>query len=173
MFSKGDLIVYGKDGVCRVEDIGVPDYVQDPEHSKQYYKLVPIYSTGYIYIPVDTTVAMRPVLTRKEAETLIECIPNIEEADLSGMDTRTLTETYKGALAKQDCECLIKLIKTVQAKALAAENGEGRRPGKTDKEYSKRAQELLYGELAVALGIEPGEVHGYISSRLQPAAANA
>ena len=36
-----------------------------------------------------------------------------------------------------------------------------------DERFLKRAEELLFSELAVALGIEKDEVPGYISSRVR------
>lgn len=165
MFEKGDMIVYGNSGVCRVEDVGLPQQIPATDNDTLYYKLDPIYSVGLIYIPVDAPVAMRRVLTREQAEHLVDAIPQVKEKDVSGLDTRTLTQRYKSALAGQNCCDLVSLIKTVKHKNEDAE-ARGRRPGKIDKEYLKRAQELLYGELAVALDIPKENVNGYIHTRL-------
>ena len=42
-----------------------------------------------------------------------------------------------------------------------------RQPSQTDQRYMKRAEDLLYGELAVALGIPREEVVTYIAQRLE------
>ena len=50
--------------------------------------------------------------------------------------------------------------------------GRGKKLGLVDERYMKRAQDMLHGEFAVALGIERNEVPGYIESKLgalQPA----
>ena len=70
MFQVGELIVYGGEGVCRVEAVG-PITMSGVKSDKPYYTLAPLYRMGKIYAPVDTTVLMRPVLSRKEAEDLI------------------------------------------------------------------------------------------------------
>lgn len=168
MFSKGDLIVYGSSGVCRVEDVSPAPHLSSGTKERMYYKLAPLYGTGVIYIPVDTAVFMRPVISREEAEALIEQIPLIEKEDCSGLDTRALTDRYKATLSTHECADLVQLIKTTYAKSLA-QTENGKKPGKTDQEYQKRAEDLLHGELAVALGIPCGEVQEYIRRRVEAA----
>lgn len=76
MYQKGEYIIYGNTGVCRVEDVAVPDNIPIKEKGALYYKLSPVYGAGSIYIPVDTEVFMRPVLTKAQANELIDKIPN-------------------------------------------------------------------------------------------------
>ena len=61
MFQKGDLIVYGNMGVCRVEAVEAPAGLPGAGEKKLYYKLDPVYETGTVYIPVDAKVFMRPI----------------------------------------------------------------------------------------------------------------
>ena len=69
MFAVGDLIVYSETGVCRVEQVGAPPF--DPKAKREYYTLSPLNSRETIYVPVDTQVFMRPILSRAAAEELI------------------------------------------------------------------------------------------------------
>ena len=64
MFQKGDYIIYGNTGVCQVKDICIPDGISSDSNDKLYYRLAPVYGSGTIYIPVDTSIYMRPVLSR-------------------------------------------------------------------------------------------------------------
>ena len=86
MFQKGDLIVYGNMGVCRVEAVEAPAGLPGAGEKKLYYKLDPVYETGTVYIPVDAKVFMRPILTHAQAEALIGRIPEIEENPKGGSD---------------------------------------------------------------------------------------
>ena len=86
MFQKGDLIVYGNMGVCRVEAVEAPAGLPGAGEKKLYYKLDPVYETGTVYIPVDAKVFMRPILTHAQAEALIGRIPEIEENPCGGKD---------------------------------------------------------------------------------------
>ena len=66
MFAQGDLVVYGGEGVCRVEGVGTPA-AMGIDKTKMYYTLAPLYRTGQVMTPVDTGVLMRPVMTKAEA----------------------------------------------------------------------------------------------------------
>ena len=68
MFQPGELVVYGTTGVCRVLEIAKPQ-IRLRERDREYYLLKPLYQDGVIYSPVDSEkVAIRPVMTRAEAE---------------------------------------------------------------------------------------------------------
>lgn len=116
MFEKGSLMVYDTTGVCRVEDIGVPEGLPVAREGREYYKLTPVFGSGTIYIPVDTKVFMRPVISRQEAERLIRKIPEIRENLCESKNQKVLEDHYKESLMTHDCEDLIQLIKTVYMK---------------------------------------------------------
>ena len=62
----------------------------------------------------------------------------------------------------------VRVIKTIyhrKQKRLLA----GRKETAVDGRYFKLAEESLYGELAIALGMERNQVSAYISDRLQGA----
>ncbi|MBQ3262070.1 MAG: CarD family transcriptional regulator [Oscillospiraceae bacterium] len=170
MYEIGDLIVYAGEGVCRVEEIGVPP-MTGINKQRQYYTLKPLYRAGMVYAPVDTQVFMRPVITREDADALIDRIPEIEPVVYENSNLRFLNEYYQAQLQNYNCEGLIKLIRSTRAKREVM-IGRGKKLGLVDERYMKRAQDMLHGEFAVALGIERNEVPGYIESKLgalQPA----
>lgn len=76
MFAAGDLVVYGGEGVCRVESIGPSGLAYD-DGTRLYYHLTPLYRSGTVMTPVDTGVLMRSVITREEALALIASIPSL------------------------------------------------------------------------------------------------
>ena len=166
MFRKGELVIYGNDGICRIEEIGIP--VGTPmEHSgKEYYMLTPVFGSGMIYAPLDTKVFMRPILTKEEAEQMIRQMPEIQEESVIGRDVRTLNEMYKGFLATHQCEDLVRLIKTLYVKEKTME-GNGKKLAKTEQEFSKVAKELLHREFAIALDIPYEEVSVYITKKIE------
>lgn len=162
MYEIGDLIVYGSDGVCRVESIGAPD-ISGASKDRLYYTLAPLYRTGKIFTPVDGKVFTRPVITRDEAVCLVRCIHTTEAKVCDTKNLRLLSEHYQAALTSHDCTDLVRLIKAVYLKRQSfAESG--RKLGQIDERYLKRAEDLLYGELAVALELERDSVPGYIES---------
>ncbi|RHQ83146.1 hypothetical protein DWX95_05255 [Butyricicoccus sp. AF22-28AC] len=141
MYQAGEFIVYGTNSVCRVESIGKPPF--ETEEDKLYYTLVPVTGTETIYIPTDSPVFTRPVISREKAEELINSIPDIEEDHFVCHSVRMANEHYQAALQSHDCEELVQLIKTVYAKS----RRHGRRVSQVDQRYRKRAEELLNSEL--------------------------
>ena len=115
MYSKGDLIIYSGEGVCRVENVGPID-MSGASKTKLYYTLQPVYREGKIFIPVDTSVFMRPVISRQEADKLIRRIPEIEGEVYENRNLRMLNEHYQALLQSHDCEDMLQLIKAVYTK---------------------------------------------------------
>ncbi|MEF9983798.1 MAG: CarD family transcriptional regulator [Oscillospiraceae bacterium] len=166
MYQPGDLIVYGGSGVCRVIDVGKPNFhIADSE--KLYYKLLPIYSSETIYTPVDTCVFMRPVISQEEAEKLISEIPSIKENFCDNQKPSLLTAHYKESFESHNCKDLMQLIKTIYTKNQEAAQNK-KQMGQTDQHFMALAEDLLYGELAVALGIERENVLEYIENVVSP-----
>lgn len=164
MYQIGDLIVYGSTGVCRVEAVETPRH-RPGEEERQYYLLRPLYQDGTIRIPVDTKVFMRPVISREEAEKLIDAIPGMNAEVYHERNFTQLAAHYQEALGSHECSDLIELVMSIYAKKQDAEIKK-RKFGQVDARFMKRAESLLYGEFSVALGIPFDDVQGYIASRV-------
>lgn len=67
MFEIGEYVVYGMNGVCRVEEIGTMD-LGGIDSDKLYYTLLPIYTKGSrVFTPVDNQkVIMRAIISKKK-----------------------------------------------------------------------------------------------------------
>ncbi len=166
MFQVGDLVLYGTTGVCRVMEIAKKD-LTGKGNAQLYYHLSPLYQTCMISAPVDSEkIFIRPIISRKEAEKLIDQIPALREENYETGAARELTEKYEAAINTHDCRILIQLISSINAKKLALEQ-QKRKFSALDERYMRRAEDLLHGELAAALGIAKNEVPSYIESRIQ------
>lgn len=164
MFHIGQYIIYGAMGACRVQDIAVPSFCQRGEE-RQYYTLEPLNQTGEILVPVDANVFMRPIITREEAERLIDMIPNIRAEALHGRGLQELKTYYATALHSHDCADLIELVMSIYAKKQYRLQ-QNLKIGQIDEACMKRAESLLYDEFALALDIPREEVPAYIRSRI-------
>ncbi len=158
MHQIGDLIVYGNEGVCRVDEIGI---IPSIDKERVYYTLTPLYRDGRVFTPVDTTISMRPTITYEEAQDLIGDIPSLPADTLEDQNPRMISEHYQALVHANDCRSLLQLIKTIHTKSQAATQ-KGRKMSQVDENYLKRAEELLYGEFAVVLQIPKNEVRDYI-----------
>ena len=147
MFEVGDMIIYGNNGVCRVETVGKVDSAILPK-DREYYTLCPHYSKGSkIFSPVDNQkVIMRPVINKEEAMQLIDTIKDVEELWIA--DEKRREQEYKDAVHKCDCRELVRIIKTIYARK-QVRLAEGKKVTSSDERYFRIAEENLYGELAI------------------------
>lgn len=165
MYQIGELIHYGSTGVCRIMDIKTQN-LPGVNKNQLYYVLKPLYQECTISSPVDNQkVFMRPIITKEEAERLIDTIPAIKAEAYHSRVIRDLTEHYEAAFASHSCKDLIELTMSIYAKKQYLEQNK-RKFGAVDERFMKRAEELLFGELAAALEIKKEEVQGYIHNRV-------
>ena len=159
MFTAGDIIVYGGEGVCRVESIG-PSRIHGADPGKLYYCLTPLWRSGQVLTPVDTGILMRPVWRREEAQALVEDIAALPAMNLHP-DLRSSKELYHATVMSYDGRETARLIRALHRKRvwMTAHN---KRINQMDERYLKRAEEQLYGELAVALALPREEIPDYI-----------
>lgn len=164
MFQVGDIIQYGIVGACRVADIvtNMPCC-----GGRRVYIIKPLYCEGTIYAPVDSgKVFMRPIVSRLEAERIIGAIPAMEsQPQYEAQTVSQLVEYYEGCIRTHECADLVALTMFIYARKRAAEQAK-RKFGSVDEKYMRRAEDLLYGELAAALGITRDEVPRYIAHRV-------
>ena len=77
---------------------------------------------------------------------------------------RDLVEHYESAIKTHNCEALAKLTKSIYQKKMLAVL-QNKKLGAIDERFLQRAEDLLFGELAVALGLEKDSVIDYISEK--------
>lgn len=160
MFEKGELIMCGGHGVCRVVDItGNPIDRLDKE--KKYYVLEPVFEkASTIYTPVDNDkIVMRKIMNKEEAEKLIAHIEEIDTVWIQ--EEKRREQTYKDALRTYDSRSLMQIIKTLYQRKNMRIN-EGKKVLSSDEQYLRKAEELLYSEMSLALSIPKDQVSAYI-----------
>lgn len=160
MFSVGDKIIYGENGVCTVESIG-PLAMSGAPKDKLYYYLSPLIGSGTYFTPVDSSAFMRPVMSRDEAEALINSMPGIQPAICNDNRFNHVDAFYKELFKQHSCEALVSIVKGLRSR-MAEKKTKSSRAEAT----MKRAKDILHGELSVALDMDIKDVEGYIISRL-------
>ena len=161
-FSIGDLIVYGETGVCRVDDIVEKEFMGEV---RPCYKLQPLYQSCMIFTPADNeAVFMRPIISAEEAKSLIDGYKSVEPEECPPASPRALCERYDKIIKLHDCSALIKLSVSIRAKREALLDKK-KKLSAVDERYLKRAEDLLYGELAAALNMEKHLMSGFIHNR--------
>lgn len=134
---------------------------------REYRILRPVYMSETIYMPLfSTKIFTRPVISHEEAERLIEQIPTLSAQPVYESKVQLLSRKYETALKTGQCSEILCLAMSIYNKKTAAEE-KGRKLGLVDERFMKKAEELLFGELAVALGIAKEEVPKYIKLRIE------
>ena len=165
MYSVGDFIIYGSNGVCKITDIG-PMKMAGAVKDKLYYTMVPCYiRDSEIFTPVDNDrVVMRKVMSREEAEEFIGSIDDIENLEIIEEKRRELE--YKQAVLTCNPRILVELIKTINAR-VQERTAEGKKVTASDSKYFHLAEESLCGELAISLDMNKDEVKDYLKDKIE------
>ncbi len=164
MFETGTYIVCGQHGVCRVEGVGKLQ-LTEASGDKEYYTLSKVYSRGgVLYVPADSEkIVMRPVISKEEAEELIE---HMREIDLLQIDNeKRKEEIFKQAFRTCDSREWVKVIKTLYERK-KDRLAKGKKVTASDERFLRTAEDNLFGELAISLDIEKNDVEQYIMDKI-------
>ena len=159
MFAVGEKVVYGEHGVCTVMKVA-PLGVSGASRDRLYYHLEPLIGRGSVYSPVDSEAFMRPVMIRSEAEALIDAMPGIAPAICTDNRFNHVDAFYKELFRQHSCEALVAIVKGLELRI-----SERKTKSSRAEATMKRAKDMLYGELSVALGIDLSGVEAYINDR--------
>jgi CarD-like/TRCF domain. len=170
MFEIGNYIIHGTTGVCQVVAVGHIAIGSMDKH-RLYYTLQPIYEKrSMVYTPVESDkVVMRKVLTKEEAQNLIESIATIElkwEEDNKVRDV-----IYKEYMKNQKASEWMEMIKILQLRKEQLQE-QGKKITGVDEKYLHVAKEWLFGELAISLGMEKEEIKELVMSKIALQACN-
>ena len=160
MYKIGEKIIYGENGVCTVKNIA-PLEMDGARKETLYYYLTPLVGSGTYFAPVDTSAFMRPVISREEAEALIDAMPGIPPAICYDNRYNHVDAFYRDLFKLHTNEALVSVIKGLQCR-MAEKKTRSTRAEAT----MKRAKDILHGELSVALEMDMNEVEAYILERI-------
>ena len=162
MYQVGEKIIYGENGVCTVEKIE-PLAMSGAPKDKLYYHLTPLVGSGTYFTPVDSGAYMRPVMSREEAEALIDAMPGIAPAICNDNRFNHVDAFYKELFRLHSCEALVAIVKGLRSRMAERKTRSSRAEA-----TMRRAKDMLHGELSVALGINIQDVESYIQERIGP-----
>lgn len=167
MFKKDDIVIYSGYGLCRVMDVTTMNMHGIPK-DKLYYTLLQLTgSGGTIYTPVEhKEKILRAVISREEAEDLIQFIPEIEVLWVT--DERLRENQYKEALKSCDCRDWIRIIKCLHFRRQDRQ-AQGKRMTAVDEKYFQIARDCLYSELSMSMGVPKERMEAFIMEQIEGA----
>ena len=163
MFSVGSNVIYGSNGVCRIEQIRSECFSGE---KKEYYILTPVDDPKtIIYVPTDAgalTAQMYRLLTREE---LCSLMSRQSEGELLEWinDPRERKEMFRHILQGGDRAQLLRMLRTIDERRLRQAE-QGRKLYAADEEAFDRAQRRLHGEIAAVMHLRPEEVRAFVQS---------
>jgi CarD family transcriptional regulator len=168
MYQRNAFVMYGVQGVCCVEEIG-PVCFSGRATDRDYYTLKPVYSTSaattVIYVPVDSAAAIRDIASPEGAMACIRHIPTLDAPIVEIKNPKLLSAQYAEMLHSQDCDDLLKMVKSIYLKRARMERRH-HHLGATDEKFLTRAESLLCEELAAALHSTPHEMQRQLHREL-------
>lgn len=149
MYRKSDIIVYPNGGVCVIEDIGKPEFIQSDDVYYQMRSL--INNLGTIYVKVDQVRSkIRTIITCEEAETLIAQIPTMEP--IYNVNDKVRDREFNDIIKSCECEqalCMMKGIFTERIRKSAA----GKNLCLNDDRNYNAISKLIFLEFSLALSM--------------------
>lgn len=165
MFQVNDTILYGAQGVFVISGIVEKDFGAG---KAKYYALSSVFqSNSNVFVPVNNeklTSRMRRVMSPQEITELIHAIPDEETVWIADDTERKLK--YNEMIASGERKKLVQLIKTLY-KEQEQRKAEGKKLHLADELVFKKAENLLYNELALVLKIKPDQVVPFINEQIK------
>lgn len=161
LFKIGDIVVYGAQGVCKIDRV---ETKQIGRQRQDYYVLKPNSNQNTsVFVPVDNeslTAKMLNVLTKAQINDLSKKVADIEV--IKANDENQKRELYKSILSSSDREKLISLIKTIRFERDARRKA-GKKLNISDEQTLRKAELLLYNEIAFVFDVEPDDAKNIIN----------
>lgn len=165
MFQVGDRVIYGTEGVCRVERV---EKLRVSGQTALYYVLSPVYREGAtVYVPLDNerlTERMKRVLSAEELEALLAETAQTEPLWIDNPNERK--QLYSVVLLGGDRQALLRLVRTLYLRREKL-TAQGKHLRAADDQALRDAERMINGEFALVLNIPRHEVPAYIRARLE------
>lgn len=163
MYQINDYVVAGSMGICKINEICIPDFAKDEQLC---YVLQPVGNqVDVIYVSVNNNkLQMRKIISKAEAKGYIVNFPNIEPICYENDKVREAA--YKNTLRSGDCMQRIQMTKGLYLKKQERIE-KGKKLSQTDEKNFRQAEQLLMEELALALEIPLERVMTYIEEQIE------
>lgn len=165
MFSAGEVVIYGTQGVCRVKEISTMKFGST---KGEYYILNPVSDPkSVVYVPTEKpalVAKMRPVLSAAELD---ELVVKAASESLEWIENDNQRKDYCDRVIKNGDRA--EIMRMIEMLYLRREELKDRKKHfhNVDAQYLKAAERLLHDEFAYVLGIGIEDVPEYIRSHMK------
>lgn len=148
MFQQGQQVIYGGNGVCRIEEIVLREDAVSGDSVQVY--VIRLSSGLTSYIPVGSSVFMRALISPEEARAVIADFPNIAPKTFPGTNSKALADQYRAIIARHEPREMLCLYKSLQNKIEQARLA-GKKPGTMDERFALAVLEQVTQEVSAVL----------------------
>lgn len=148
MFEQGQQIIYAGNGICTIQDIITRPNAVSGEEQQVY--VIQLASGLTSYVPVNSSIFMRALITPQHARQTIADFPTIPLRTFSSTNSKALADQYRAIIARHDPHEMLGLYKSLRNKAEQAIQA-GKKPGSMDERFAESALDQVAEELAVVL----------------------
>ncbi len=157
----GELVIYGTNGVCKIEDLRNEDFAGE---ARLYYILRPVAESGKtcIYVPADNELLVGGMRELLPADGLLAALAEAGPylGDEWPSDGRGRNKRCKELLASGNRTALIRLIKTLKTESAT------RTLTAAEEAVCMRAASMLHQEFCLSFRITPAEMIPFIMGEL-------
>lgn len=154
MFQQGQQIIYGGNGVCQIEAITERESAM--AGTQQVY-VIRLASGLTSYVPTESSVFMRALISPEEAMQVLADYPSIGVRSFAGTNSKALADQYRAVIARHDPHEMLCLYKSLQSKVRQAIRA-GKKPGAMDERFAAAALEQVTQELSAVLHCSVQEI---------------
>ena len=164
MFTIGDTVHYGMDGVCQIT--GIVERKIGGEY-RRFYELHPYFrKSTVVFLPVDNDRLLSRVRPVMNEEQVMRSIYGLNDFESIWLDSDTdRKEAFQAIIRQGDNQQLLSLVKTLYERKQEMQKG-GRMLRSADSAILKDAERLVNEEYAYVLGMEPGEIPAFIQKKM-------
>ncbi|MGM9645972.1 MAG: CarD family transcriptional regulator [Eubacteriales bacterium] len=161
MYEKGNMVMYGPEGACRITDI-VEKSFHDKSGVKKYYVLESVSNPdAKIYVPCDSEI----LVSRMKRILSYAQIKDILSSDRSYCewidDSKIRNRAFKDILSSYDREKIIGLAKLL-CRVKAGKTEIPKKLCTSDEELLKKLKKILYSEFSLTVDITEDEIEPFI-----------
>ncbi|MDO4556307.1 MAG: CarD family transcriptional regulator [Lachnospiraceae bacterium] len=158
MFKENDTVVYKNAGLCRVETIGVPEFITTDEI---YYKLQTLTGAGnIIYVKEGHEDMIRPIISKEETEDYLDKMKDLE--GLYDDNNKAREREFSGILGSGNLMDVLRMYKGLFQARIKRQQA-GKHLNASDEQDFVKADRMLCGEFSVALGTSTDNIRDILT----------
>ncbi len=165
-FKIGDYVVYGTNGVCKIDNI-TSTSLSPALPERDYYILSQVKNGSTIYAPVDMTHAKNKMRTLLDKETIDSLLVAVKDKSMAWTNDRKVRNVqFHEILAKGVSEEYLLMVRCIYMQKSYLEQNK-KKLSNTDADILFTAQTLMEDEFSFVLGMPIQEVAAYVKGALE------